>query len=223
MFFDEDVSQSSNNENIKEPERKNSTGLKPLTFRDCVLRVNEIYEKSTNVLEDKDKYKVIQQTIRRYFDDEDPEDVFEGFLNLVIHLDKITTLLAKQYDLSLVITALNAYNDFLIGKPELTQKAQNVEDVDLLTNALKIVSVLKGKHLQLIVKTFHLNDVSMTFAASNMINELLLAEDFVKAIQWMSLLNLRDHYPFEQVFNNIFMLPVGYFQVFLSIVRSQFF
>jgi len=44
MFFDEDVSQSSNNENIKEPERKNSTGLKPLTFRDCVLRVNEIYE-----------------------------------------------------------------------------------------------------------------------------------------------------------------------------------
>jgi len=63
----------------------------------------------------------------------------------------------------------------------------------------------------------------MTFAASNMINELLLAEDFVKAIQWMSLLNLRDHYPFEQVFNNIFMLPVGYFQVFLSIVRSQFF
>ncbi|CAK5074843.1 unnamed protein product [Meloidogyne enterolobii] len=199
MFFDEDVSQSSNNENIKESERKNSTGLKPLTFRDCVLRVNEIYEKSTNVLEDKDKYKVIQQTIRRYFDDEDPEDVFEGFLNLVIHLDKITTLLAKQYDLSLVITALNAYNDFLVGKPELTQKAQNIEDVDLLTNALKIVSVLKVKHLQLIVKTFHLNDVSMTPAASNMINELLIAEDFVKAIQWMSLLNLRDHYPFEQL------------------------
>jgi len=53
-------------------------------------------------LEDKDKYKFIQQTIRRYFDDEDSEDVFEGFLNLVIHLDKITTLLAKQYDLSLV-------------------------------------------------------------------------------------------------------------------------
>jgi len=74
------------------------------------------------------------------------------------------------------------------------------------TNALKIVSVLKVKHLQLIVKTFHLNDVSMTFAASNMINELLLAEDFVKAIQWMSLLNLRDHYPFEQVFNNIIFL-----------------
>uniref|UniRef100_A0A914LFT2 3'-5' exonuclease domain-containing protein n=1 Tax=Meloidogyne incognita TaxID=6306 RepID=A0A914LFT2_MELIC len=206
MFFDEDVSQSSNNENIKESERKNSTGLKPLTFRDCVLRVNEIYEKSTNVLEDKDKYKFIQQTIRRYFDDEDSEDVFEGFLNLVIHLDKITTLLAKQYDLSLVITALNAYNDFLIGKPELTQKAQNIEDVDLLTNALKIVSVLKVKHLQLIVKTFHLNDVSMTFAASNMINELLLAEDFVKAIQWMSLLNLRDHYPFEQIVCRLLLL-----------------
>lgn len=48
------------------------------------------------------KLDVIQQTIRRYFEDEDPSDVFEGFVNLIIHLENITTTLAKQYDLSLV-------------------------------------------------------------------------------------------------------------------------
>lgn len=199
MFSDENYAQSSINGNIKESERKNSTGLKPLSFRECLLKVNEIYEKSNCALDDKDKFSVIQQTIRRYFDDEDPEDVFEGFVNLILHLDKITTILAKQYDLSLVKTALNAYNDFLIRKPELTQKPQTIEDTELLTNALEIVSSLKFKHSNLILKTFHLNDVSMTPAASNMITELLIIEDYQKAIQWMALLNLRDHYPFEQL------------------------
>lgn len=64
---------------------------------------------------------------------------------------------------------------------------------------MKILASLKFKHAPLILKVFHLNDVSMIPAASNMITELLLAEEYPKAINWMALLNLRDHYPFEKV------------------------
>ena len=68
------------------------------------------------------KLDVIQRELRKYYEDEDRDDVFEGFTRMVLYLDSITSEIAKQHDLSLVKLALHAYTDFLKSNPEFSQE-----------------------------------------------------------------------------------------------------
>ena len=60
----------------------------------------------------------------QYFEDEDKEDLFEGFVQLVIKLDKFTTTLAKHHDLSLAKIAMVAFHDFCVGHPDSIQASK---------------------------------------------------------------------------------------------------
>jgi hypothetical protein len=75
------------------------------------------------------KLNIIKQHITKYFETEEPADVFEGFVHLVNYLDKITSTISNQLDLSLVKLALESYNEFFDKYPALSRKETHDEDL----------------------------------------------------------------------------------------------
>jgi hypothetical protein len=88
------------------------------------------------------KLDVIKQHITTYFENEEPDDVFEGFVRLVNFLDKITTTIAKQHDLSLVKLALESYNQFLDKYSDLSGRKFETHDEDLIVSVYRFNNLL---------------------------------------------------------------------------------
>lgn len=78
------------------------------------------------------KLDVIKSFMVMYFEQEDKDDLFEGFLRLIIKLDKYSSSMTKQHDLSLVKIAMVAYHDFSVGHPESVESIKQPEDPKLI-------------------------------------------------------------------------------------------
>ncbi|KAI1724277.1 3'-5' exonuclease domain-containing protein [Ditylenchus destructor] len=145
-----------------------------LTFKECIERVKAIFEDDSNPMDRTTKHNAVTHNFRKYFNDEDTQDVFEGFLHLmVIFHEYACNQTAQEHNTSIVSQILQTFGEFIRESDE---------------------------HLPMIKDVFRLHeDEKKIPELIPLIKEILKTNDVAKAVKWMVFFNILDNFPFEEI------------------------
>lgn len=86
--------------------------LAPLSYKDCIAQIKQVFETCTDEMDSTCKYNRITQIFRKYYEDEDVRDVFEGFLRSLIELDKYASSVADVKNNALAVQSMQVFDDY---------------------------------------------------------------------------------------------------------------
>ncbi|KAI1716488.1 3'-5' exonuclease domain-containing protein [Ditylenchus destructor] len=190
----------------EEEEAKHEESPPTLSFKECIERVKALFEDDSNPMDRTTKNNAVTHTFRKYFNDEDTQDVFEGFLRLmVIFHEYACNQTAQEHNTSIVSQILQIFGEFICESDEFDRNTillnEPVDDIrKFYLKTLKILINFKPKHLPMIKVIFRLHeDEKKISELIPLIKEILKTNDVAKAVKWMVFFNIRDNFPFEEI------------------------
>uniref|UniRef100_A0A915EI88 Uncharacterized protein n=1 Tax=Ditylenchus dipsaci TaxID=166011 RepID=A0A915EI88_9BILA len=161
-------------------------------FVQCVVQLNQMFEGQHVNMDENDKYNKIRQILKSYFEEEHLEDVYEGFLRLLIEV-------ASLYDCSqrnIAVLVVELFDQFFTQADPYERDFiydSMPHDKSVYLSALKIAAEFKAKHLEMVASAFRLaTDDSKQKVVIPLIKEMLKDNEVTRAVEWIVFFNVKD-------------------------------
>lgn len=110
---------------LESAEKKAQESL--FTFKQCITQIKEVYIAEDDTSNHASfKHNIIGELLRRYYRSEEESDLFEGFLHLLVSLNKFVAEIKGFEDNTLATQVLNNFYEY-IDKLELIQQETVLE------------------------------------------------------------------------------------------------